>query len=88
MALAIGVSRGSKIDVGGHVIEVKELTSPNLIVISVDNQPDIVISEMENKPILPDVLVQVGVSKGGAYNRLAFTAPMSIRISRIEDGKK
>ncbi len=85
LALSIGVSVGSKIEIGGHILEVKSLAYPNLILVSVDHQPDLVISDFDSKEILPDVMVQVGVGQGGGGNRLAFTAPRHIRISRIED---
>lgn len=81
MALSIGVSVGSKIDVGGHMLVVKALVHPNVVVVTVDRGDDIVISEGRTVDILPGVRVQVGL--GG--NRLAFHAAKSIRISRIED---
>jgi hypothetical protein len=78
--LSIGVSVGSRIDVGGHQVKVKSLTHPNIIVVTVDNGPELVISEDKTVEILPDVKVQSGI--GG--NRLAFHAPRRIRISRME----
>lgn len=80
MALSIGVSVGSKIDVGGHILQVKSLVHPNVVVITVDRGAEIVISEGKTVEILPGVKVQSG--SGG--NRLAFHAAKSIRISRIE----
>jgi hypothetical protein len=79
MALSIGVSVGSRIDVGGHVLQVKALVHPNVVVITVDRGDEIVISEGKTVEILPGVKVQSGV--GG--NRLAFHANKSIRISRV-----
>ena len=82
IALSIGVSVGSKIDVGGHVLRVKALIPPNVVVITVDRGDEIIISEGKTTEILPGVKVQSGV--GG--NRLAFHAAKSIRISRIGVG--
>lgn len=79
MALSIGVSVGSQIDVGGHRLQVKALVHPNVVVITVDRGEEIVISEGQSVEILPGVKVQSGV--GG--NRLAFHAAKSIRISRV-----
>lgn len=84
MALSIGVSVGSKIDVGGHTLQVKSLVHPNVVVITVDRGDDIVISESQAVEILPGVKVQSG--SGG--NRLAFHAAKSIRISRIGEPQK
>jgi len=88
MALSIGVSIGSKILVGGHLLVVKNLVHPNLIVISVDRGEDIVISDKANTEILPGVEVFSGIGMGGGGNRLAFTAPKSIRISRVEEDRR
>lgn len=81
MALSIGVSVGSKIDVGGHTLQVKALVHPNVVVITVDRGEDIVISEGQAVEVLPGVKVQSG--SGG--NRLAFHAAKSIRISRVNE---
>lgn len=80
MALSIGVSVGSKIDVGGHLLHVKALVHPNIVVVTVDRGDEILISESQVVEILPGVQVQSG--SGG--NRLAFHADKSIRISRVE----
>jgi hypothetical protein len=79
MALSIGVSVGSKIDVGGHMLHVKALVHPNVVVVTLDRGEEIVISEARAVEILPGVKVQSG--SGG--NRLAFHAAKSIRISRV-----
>jgi len=81
MALSIGVGVGSKIDIGGHLLQVKALVHPNVVVVTIDRGNDIVISDGKTVDVLPGVRVQVGV--GG--NRLAFHAAKSIRISRIEE---
>jgi hypothetical protein len=79
MALSIGISVGSQITVGDHQVRVKELSPPNLIVITIDGKEDKMISDKERTEIVPEVFV----STGGAQNRLAFEAPKSIRIKRV-----
>lgn len=86
MALSLGVKAGDKIKVGEHVVQVKTLTQPNLIVLTVDAGPDIVVSDLSRTEILPKVFVFSGVNQGGSGNRLAFEADKSIRILRIRDG--
>jgi hypothetical protein len=83
MALSIGVTVGSKINVGGHRVLVKELINPGLIVITVDSGDEIVVSENSKVEILPGVEVQTGAGNG-KNRRLAFHAHKSIRISRVE----
>lgn len=83
VALSIGVSVGSKIDIGGHLLQVKALVHPNVVVVTVDRGDEILISEGKSVEILPGVKVQAGL--GG--NRLAFHAAKSIRISRVEEHK-
>lgn len=83
MPLSIGVGVGSKIGVGQHTVSVRALVHPRLIVIAVDNGPDIVVTDRESVEILPEVKVQTGVGASGGSNRLAFTAPREIRISRL-----
>lgn len=87
MALSIGVSVGSKIDVGGHLLQITALAQPNLIVVTVDAGVPVVVSDQSRTEILPDVFVFSGVGKAGSANRLAFEAPRAIRISRIEDSR-
>lgn len=65
----------------------KSISSPNLIVVSVDGGRDIVVSELSKTEILPRVFVFAGVGQKGGTNRLAFDAPREIRISRIEPTK-
>jgi len=84
MALSIGVGVGSKIDIGGHLLVVKALVQPNVVVVTVDRGEEIVISEGKSVEVLPGVKVQAGL--GG--NRLAFHAAKSIRISRVGEEKR
>ena len=84
MALSLGVSVGSRIDIAGHLLQVKALVQRKLIVVTVDGGNDVVISDKDRKEIVPGVWVQVGVSERAKNIRLAFEAPKTIRISRIE----
>jgi len=84
VALSIGIGVGSVIDIQGHRLVVKAVMQPNVIVVTVDRGPEIVISESRAVEVLPGVKVQSGL--GG--NRLAFHAAKSIRISRVEGAAK
>lgn len=86
MALSIGVSVGSKIDIAGSILKVRALVHPNLIVVGVNDGPDIVIEAEARKEVLPNVFVFTGI--GANANRLAFEAPRNIRISRIEPERR
>lgn len=88
MALSIGVSVGSKIEVGGHVLHVKALVPPSMVVVTVDRGEEIVISDGKTVEILPGVRVQSGTGGNRQAFRLAFHAEKSIRISRIESPPK
>lgn len=90
MALSIGVSVGSKIDIAGHTLQVKSITPPNLIVVAIDNQQEHVLSDQSRVQILPDVWAFTGIGQNGAGmtgNRIAFEAPRSIRISRVGESR-
>lgn len=88
MALSIGVSVGSGIDVDGHLLLVKRLDQHKRIWVTVDGEDDVVISDTDRKEIVPGVWVRVGIGQNGNRNRLAFEAPKAIRISRIESPRK
>lgn len=82
MALSIGISKGSRIDVDGHEVRVKAINGA-LIVISVEGK-DFLVSDQKRVEILPEVYVSTGIGKKGGSNRLAFEAPLRVRISRVE----
>lgn len=89
MALSIGVSAGSRIKVGGKTVHVRKILTPVLLVLTVDDGDEILVSDKERVKIMPDVFVFAGVGspKGdgqGVGNRLAFEAPRSIAIHRLE----
>lgn len=83
MALSIGVAAGSRIDVAGHLLEVKSISDPNLIVITVDGGPSIMLQAEERNQILPGVFVFSGIGEQGGNNRIAFEAPQEVRILRL-----
>jgi hypothetical protein len=70
--------------VDGHIVTVKAFSHPNVITISVDDREDIRVTEDHSIEILPQVNVFPGVGPREASNRLAFEAPLSVRIGRIE----
>ena len=84
MALSIGISVGSGIHVDGHLLQVKRLDQHKRIWVTVDGENHVVISDEEQKEIVPGVWVRVGIGQIGNRNRLAFEAPRAIRISRVE----
>jgi sRNA-binding carbon storage regulator CsrA len=84
MALSLGVKAGSKIQVGKHVVQIKDLTAPSYIVLSVDGGNDIVVSDQSRQEILPSVFV---FSAGENTNRLVFEAPREVLISRVKNEK-
>ena len=83
MALSLGVRKGGKLLVGHHCVEVKRMVPPNVIVITVDEGPEIAVSDLSKTVILPNVSVFSGVGAAGNGNRLAFEAPRSISIRRL-----
>jgi hypothetical protein len=83
MALSLGVRKGSRIAVGDHEVEVKDMVQPNLIVVSVDKGEDIVVSDQVKARILPNVSIFSGIGGRGLGNRLAFIAPREILIRRL-----
>jgi hypothetical protein len=87
MALCIGVSRGDRINVSGHILEVKDVSGwvEMMIIVSVDGAPVVVLTEQSSVELIPGVKVFVGRGKThskGTY-RLAFEALRSIRINRV-----
>jgi hypothetical protein len=85
MALSLGIHFGSKIRIGEHIVKVAAIVAPTVYLLTVDNGPELLVSDQETTEILPGVTVFVGTSKTGSINRLAFTAPRSIVISRVEE---
>lgn len=82
MALSIGVTTGCKIDVGSHVVRVKAIFNPALLVLTVDDGPEITVTDKERVCLMPEVYVFAGVGATGQGNRLAFEAPRRIVIHK------
>ncbi len=87
MALSIGVSCGDRIDVGGHTLEVKDVSGlvEMVVMVSVDGAPAVVLTEQSSVELIPGVKVFVGRGKTqstGTY-RLAFEATRIIRINCV-----
>lgn len=85
MALSLGIHEGSKIQVGSHVVTVTEIVRDNLMTVEAGGLKHMV-TDTERTEILPSVFVFCGSSHGQAATnaRLAFEAPRSININRIE----
>jgi sRNA-binding carbon storage regulator CsrA len=69
--------------VGDHTVEVRAIVRSTIIIISVDGEHDLTISDNESVEILPNVRVFAGVGRGGTGNRLAFDAPKEVKIHRL-----
>jgi hypothetical protein len=81
MALSIGVSRGDRIRVGQHLVEVAS-TYRGHVFICVDGGEPLKITESQQQ-ILPGVKIFLGIGPNGQGNRLAFIADRNILINRI-----
>jgi sRNA-binding carbon storage regulator CsrA len=86
MPLSLGVSVGDRIEVGDSIVKVKAIKNHKLIIVSVNGGPDISVNDnnADAVEILPDVRLFTGLDRDGARSRLAFDAPRSIKITRIE----
>jgi hypothetical protein len=85
--LSLGVQKDSRISIGPYVMRVIEvLGDGRLVSIEVADQR-FMISEEERTEVLPEVFVFCGVPNtwnSSFRSRLAFEAPIAIRINRIE----
>lgn len=82
MALSVGVKTGSKIDVNGHTVLVKTIFSPAHLVVTVDDGPEISITDQESVTILPEVKLFAGIGGRRMGYRLSFEAPQHIEIRK------
>ena len=87
MALSIGVGQGSRLRIGEHLLEVKQILGRTLMVVSLDKGKNLTVSDKERVELLPGVYVFAGRGGRGVTNRLAFEAPKEFRIERIEASK-
>jgi hypothetical protein len=87
MALSIGVHVGSRIKVGQKVLTVHEIIRPDAVSVSVDDGPQFILSDQYSTEIAPEVRVFCGMARNSEHqaSRLAFEAPRSVKINRIED---
>ena len=86
MALSLGVSVGERISVGDSIVEVRAIHSSKLMVVAVNDGPDIKVNDKKADAIeiLPGVRVFTGLNKNGnESSRLAFDAAKSIPIHRV-----
>ena len=83
VALSIGVKVGSRIAVGNHIVRVTDVLRADEMKLTVDDGPDILISDKQTVMILPEVHVFAGIGVNGVGRRLAFEAPREIPIHRL-----
>ena len=86
MALVLGCKLGSEVKVGDTMVKVKGINHDGEVVLEVEGQEH-QITELERTRIMPEVWVSLGLgagTKGNSYCRLAFEAPRSIRIERVD----
>jgi len=84
MTLSIGVSPGSRIQIGASVLSVVD-TRHGTITARVGKGPEFLLTDLERTEVLPSVFVFVGGHNGQSHgmHRLAFEAPREISINRI-----
>lgn len=88
MALAIGVRKGSRIDIAGDVLEVKEIHGLNVSVAVAypDQLLSLVVTDQCRDKLRNQVFVSTAKSKNGdGYTRLLFEAPAAVKISRLPE---
>jgi hypothetical protein len=83
MALSLGVKVGSKIEVGKSIIEVVDIRSVSLVLITVDGCAPIVVSDQHSESLPDKVFVQTGDAARSSGVRLVFTAPPEVKITRL-----
>jgi hypothetical protein len=86
MALSLEVLAGSEIKIGKSVLRVLEVIHGTVVNVMVGDRK-FVITEEERTEVLPEVFVSCGVKPGwnkDERSRLAFEAPIDIRINRLD----
>jgi len=83
MALAIGVTKGTKIRIGNMMLKVIDIVAGKCVRVAVDNGAPILVTDSERTPLAPNVFVSMGKSSSTSGSRLAFEAPRAIPIERI-----
>ena len=85
MALSLGITKGSKIQVGGSIIEVVDVSNGTHVQVVIGQQK-FLITDCERTEVLPNVFLSCGVSEEksfGSFSRIAIEAPKEVKIRRI-----
>lgn len=85
MALSLGVTKGSSIQVGGSIIEVVDVLHGTHVQVVIGQQK-FLITDCERTEVLPNVFLSCGVSEEksfGSFSRIAIEAPKEVKIRRI-----
>jgi hypothetical protein len=88
MALSLGVSRGSKIQIGHLLVQVEAVYPPNAMVVTCEGKAHHV-TDLERVKLAESVYLSYGKSAKDnghhpqASGRLAIEAPKSIKITRL-----
>lgn len=86
MALSLGVSIGSEITLGpDNVLKVLDIVGGTQVKVQINGGKVFDIDDSERQEVLPDVFVSCGLSttsRGAKTSRLAFEAPLSVKIDR------
>jgi len=84
MALSLGVSRGSKIDIGSHLLEVMSVMVDHAVRVRINGR-SFDLTEKQRTEVAPDVFISYGrgpTQSNGPSARLAIEAPRSMEITR------
>jgi hypothetical protein len=84
MALVIGVNVGKEIAVGEHKITVISVDSSDQVTIAREDGKIFRVCTTKSTEILPDVYVSIGSETARWGLRLAFEAPLGIKIGRAD----
>lgn len=86
MALSIGVSKGSKIQVGANLLRVLEVQDSRHVSIQYGEQRHL-ITDAERTEVEPGVFLSCGIRQDkettSNSSRIAFEAPRSVIINRV-----
>jgi hypothetical protein len=85
MALSLGVSIGSKVQIGDKLLVITDILNGNHISLTYGGKT-FLITESERTEIDPTVFVSCGSrdsNRHEKYTRLAFEAPREIQITRL-----
>lgn len=90
MALSLGVTKGSKVEIALAdrvvLVKVTNIDSATQLTLEVEGTA-VTIDDKERVEILPQVFVSCGLSRparGNRSTRLAFEAPLEIKINRVK----